>query len=138
MFFFRTLIRGLILLMALTLTGCLFNHGPDQDSVRQILQDQIDPTGKIIVVQSIDHMNAAEHDKQWAVDVSATLVFKKSAEQLAQSLQAPGSGAGLLGTMGQIGLVLQFGNFKAGQTQAYQTRLALWRGANGWMPVTRR
>lgn len=138
MSFFRPLSRTFIVLALFALTGCgFFSHGPDKDTVRQILQDQIDPSGKVVIVQSIDSLNAAEQGQQWLVDVNATLLFKKSAEQLAQSLQAPSSGAGMLGTMGQIGLVLQFGNFKAGQTQAYQTRLVLLHGSGGWMPAHR-
>lgn len=138
MSFFRPLSRTFIVLALFALTGCgFFSHGPDKDTVRQILQDQIDPSGKVVIVQSIDSLNAAEQGQQWLVDVNATLLFKKSAEQLAQSLQAPSSGAGMLGTMGQIGLVLQFGNFKAGQTQAYQARLVLLHGSGGWMPAHR-
>lgn len=122
----------------MSLGGCLFNHGPDKDSVRQILQDQLDPSGKVIVVERIDSLNSAEQNHQWTVDVAATLVFKQSAEQVAKSLQNADSASSLLGTVGQIGLMLQFGNFKAGQTQTYRTRLQLLKGSSGWMPIKRK
>jgi len=132
------LTRSLFLLVLLSLGGCLFNNGPDKDSVRQILQDQLDPSGKVIVVERIDSLNAAEQDQKWTVDVAATLAFKQSAEQVAKSLQSADSASSLLGTVGQIGLMLQFGNFKAGQTQTYRTRLQLLKGSSGWMPVERK
>ncbi|OZB83706.1 MAG: hypothetical protein B7X28_01710 [Halothiobacillus sp. 13-55-253] len=132
------LTRSLFLLALLSLAGCLFNNGPDKDSVRQILQDQLDPSGKVIVVERIDSLNSAEQDQKWAVDVAATLVFKQSAEQVAKSLQSADSANSLLGTVGQIGLMLQFGNFKAGQTQTYHSRLQLLKGSSGWMPVERK
>jgi len=132
------LTRSLFLLALLSLAGCLFNNGPDKDSVRQILQDQLDPSGKVIVVERIDSLNSAEQDQKWAVDVAATLVFKQSAEQVAKSLQSADSASSLLGTVGQIGLMLQFGNFKAGQTQTYHSRLQLLKGSSGWMPVERK
>ena len=80
--------RILLVLALLPLGGCLFNNGPDKDSVRQILQDQIDPSGRVIVVERIDSVNSAEQHQQWTVDVVATLMFRQSAEQLAKSLQA--------------------------------------------------
>lgn len=132
------LTRSLFLLVFLSLGGCLFNNGPDKDSVRQILQDQLDPSGKVIVVEHIDSLNAAEQDQKWTVDTAATLVFKQSAEQVAKSLQSADSASSLLGTVGQIGLMLQFGNFKAGQTQTYHARLQLLKGSSGWMPVERK
>ena len=132
------LTRSLFLLVFLSLGGCLFNNGPDKDSVRQILQDQLDPSGKVIVVEHIDSINAAEQDQKWTVDTAATLVFKQSAEQVAKSLQSADSASSLLGTVGQIGLMLQFGNFKAGQTQTYHARLQLLKGSSGWMPVERK
>jgi hypothetical protein len=122
----------------MSLGGCLFNNGPDKDSVRQILQDQLDPSGKVIVVEHIDSLNSAEHDQKWTVDTAATLIFKQSAEQVAKSLQSADSASSLLGTVGQIGLMLQFGNFKAGQTQTYHARLQLLKGSSGWMPVERK
>lgn len=132
------LTRSLFLLVLLSLGGCLFNNGPDKDSVRQILQDQLDPSGKVILVERIDSLNAAEQDQKWTVDVTATLAFKQSAEQVAKSLQNADSASGLLGTVGQIGLMLQFGNFKEGQTQTYRTRLQLLKGSSGWMPAERK
>ncbi|MBD3816764.1 MAG: hypothetical protein IE913_10020 [Halothiobacillus sp.] len=132
------LTRSLFLLVLLSLAGCLFNNGPDKDSVRQILQDQLDPSGKVIVVERIDSLNSAEQDQKWTVDVAATLLFKQSAEQVAKSLQSADSASSLLGTVGQIGLMLQFGNFKAGQTQTYHSRLQLLKGSSGWMPVERK
>ena len=132
------LTRSLFLLVFLSLGGCQFNNGPDKDSVRQILQDQLDPSGKVIVVEHIDSINAAEQDQKWTVDTAATLVFKQSAEQVAKSLQSADSASSLLGTVGQIGLMLQFGNFKAGQTQTYHARLQLLKGSSGWMPVERK
>lgn len=134
----RFLSRGLLIPLLLSLAGCLFNNGPDKDSVRQILQDQLDPSGKVIVVERIDSLNAAEQNKQWTVDVAATLAFKQSAEQVAKSLQSADSASSLLGAVGQLGLMLQFGDFKAGQTQTYRTRLHLLKGSSGWMPVERR
>lgn len=130
--------RSLFFLVILSLGGCLFNNGPDKDSVRQILQDQIDPSGKVIVVEHIDSLNAAEQNQQWTVDVTATLAFKQSAEQVAASMQNADSADSLLGTVGQLGLMLRFGNFKAGQTQTYRARLQLLKGSNGWMPVERK
>lgn len=132
------LTRSLFLLVLLSLAGCLFNNGPDKDSVRQILQDQLDPSGKVIVVERINSLNSAEQDQKWTVDVAATLLFKQSAEQLAKSLQSADSASSLLGTVGQIGLMLQFGNFKAGQTRTYHSRLQLLKGSSGWMPVERK
>ena len=125
----------LLSVVFMSLGGCLFNNGPDKDSVRQILQDQLDPSGKVIVVEHIDSLNSAEHDQKWTVDTAATLIFKQSAEQVAKSLQSADSASSLLGTVGQIGLMLQFGNFKAGQTQTYHTRLQLLKGSTGWQPV---
>lgn len=132
------LTRSLFLLVLISLGGCLFNNGPDKDSVRQILQDQLDPSGKVIVVERIDSLNSAEQNQQWTVDAAATLIFKQSAEQVAKSLQSADSASSLLGTVGQIGLMLQFGNFKEGQTQTYRTRLQLLKGTSGWMPVERK
>lgn len=128
----------LLSVVFMSLGGCLFNNGPDKDSVRQILQDQLDPSGKVIVVERIDSLNSAEHDQKWTVDTAATLIFKQSAEQVAKSLQSADSASSLLGTVGQIGLMLQFGNFKAGQTQTYHARLQLLKGSSGWMPVERK
>lgn len=138
--FFTRSLFPLVFLSAvfMSLGGCLFNHGPDTDSVRQILQDQLDPSGKVIVVERIDSLNSAEQNHQWTVDVAATLVFKQSAEQVAKSLQNADSASSLLGAVGQIGLMLQFGNFKAGQTQTYRTRLQLLKGSSGWMPIKRK
>lgn len=135
---FRHFPRLLVILSVLTLTACGFNNGPDKDAVRQILQDQIDPSGKIVIVQRIDTLNAAEQSKRWIVDVKATLLFKKNVEQVAQSLEHAASASDMLGTVGQIGLALRFGNFKAGQTQPYQTRLTLLHGSAGWMPAPAR
>lgn len=134
--FTRVLYRALMILALAALAGCgFFSHGPDKDAIRQILQNQIDPSGKTVVVERIDALNAAEQGKQWVVDVKATLLFKKDVAQIAQSLEQAGSGSDVLGTVGKIGLALRFGNFKAGQTQPYQTRLTLLHGSSGWMPA---
>lgn len=137
-FLTRSLFPLVFLFVVLSLGGCLFNNGPDKDSVRQILQDQLDPSGKVIVVERIDSLNSAEQNKQWTVDAAATLMFKQSAEQVAKSMQNADSASSLLGTVGQIGLMLQFGNFKAGQTKTYRTRLHLLKGSGGWMPIKRK
>lgn len=134
----RHLPRLILALAIMTLAACGFHNGPDKDAVRQILQDQIDPSGQVVVVQSIDALNAAEQAPNWIVDVKATLLFKKNVQQLAQSLEHAASGSDMLGTVGQIGLALRFGNFKAGETQPYQTRLVLLHGSAGWMPAPAR
>ncbi|MHB1230368.1 MAG: hypothetical protein ACYCY3_08705 [Halothiobacillus sp.] len=133
--FMRLGLRSLGVVLLLSLAGCLFNQGPDKEAIRQILQDKLDPSGKVIVVQAINTLNAAEQNQRWTVDVTATLLFKQGADEVANTLQNANSVANFLGTAGQIGLMLQFGNFKAGQTQAYSTRLTLLKGSSGWMPI---
>ncbi len=127
------------LCLIVLLAGCGLNSGPDTSSVRQILQDQLDPSGKVIVVQSIDHLNAVKPENpqnpRWTVDVTATLRFQQSAAGVAATLQNADSVPNFLSTAGQIGLMLQFGNFKAGETQTYRTRLELLKGSSGWMPA---
>ncbi|OYY56402.1 MAG: hypothetical protein B7Y53_01890 [Halothiobacillus sp. 28-55-5] len=127
------------LVFILFLTGCGFNQGPDKNAVRQILQDKLDPSGQVIVVQTINTLNAAApadaQNPRWMVDVTATLLFKQSAAEVAGALQNANSVPNFLSTAGQISLMLQFGNFKAGETQAYHTRLVLLKGSSGWMPA---
>lgn len=127
----------ILLLSTLMLTGC-FNSGPDKDSVQRILQDRIDHTGSVVVVSKIDKLNAGKHGGHWLVDVKATLTFKKGADDLAKAVQdAPTTKGveGLMGSLSQMGFLLKFGNFKAGETMPYQTRLTLIHGDNGWMPL---
>ncbi len=123
--------------LVLFLTSCGFNQGPDKNTVRQILQDKLDPSSQVIVVQTINTLNAAkpaaEQNPRWMVDVDATLLFKQSAAEVASALQNTRSVPNFLSTAGQISLMLQFGNFKAGETQAYHTRLVLLKGSSGWM-----
>ncbi|WP_407275958.1 hypothetical protein [Halothiobacillus sp. DCM-1] len=134
----RPVLWMVLLALVAGLGGCLFNHGPDDSSVRQILQDQLDPSATVLVVQKIDALNAAKQPSgQWQVDVTATLLFKQSAETMATTLDRSQPAAGFLGKIGQLGLILQFGNFKAGQTLPYQTRLTLLQGSAGWMPASR-
>jgi hypothetical protein len=125
--------------LVLLLAGCGFNQGPDKNAVRQILQDKLDPSAKVIVVQTIDQLNAAQptdgQNPRWMVDVTVTLLFKQSAAEVAGALQNADSVPNFLSTAGQISLMLQFGNFKAGETQAYRTRLVLLKGSSGWMPA---
>ena len=126
-----------VLAVSTGLSGC-FNAGPDDSAVRQILQDQLDPGATVLVVRQIDSLNAAEQATgRWLVDVTATVVFKQSAEKVATTLDGERPVQGFLGKIGQIGLMLQFGNFKAGQTAPYQTRLMLLKGSEGWMPAER-
>ncbi len=128
----------IVLLLGAALGGCLFNQGPDDSSVRQILQDQLDPGATVLVVSQIDALNSVqEASGRWLVDVTATVQFKQSAESMATSLDQNHPVDGLLGKIGQIGLMLQFGSFKAGQTAPYQTRLVLLKGSAGWMPADR-
>jgi len=134
---FRGIGALFLLLSSLTLTGC-FNNGPDADSVQQILQDQIDHTASVVEVSKIDKLNSAKQGDHWLVDVKATLTFQKNAADLAKGVQdAPGSKGvhGLIGSLSQMGYVLKFGDFKAGETMPYQTRLKLIHGENGWMPL---
>lgn len=126
------------LILAVGVTGCVFHSGPDDSSVRQILQDQLDPGATVLVVSRIDSLNAvSEASGRWLVDVTATVSFKQDAETMAATLDSERPLHGFLGKIGQIGLMLQFGNFKAGQTAPYQTRLILRQGSTGWMPVER-
>jgi len=124
-----------LLLGTLLLTGC-FNQGPDKDSVRQILQSQIDPKGEVVVVSKIDKLNAAKKGDHWLADVDATLTFQRSADDLTRGVQDAPSGNGvhnLVQSLSQVGLVLKFGAFKKGETQPYHTRMTLIRGDQGWM-----
>mgnify|MGYP001626176836 CR=1 FL=1 len=130
---------GLGLILIMLLVGCGVNQAPDKNAVRQILQDKLDPSAKVIVVQAIDTLNAVQPAKgqnpRWLVDVTATLLFKQGATEVAGALQHTDSVPNFLSTAGQISLMLQFGNFKAGETQVYRTRLELLKGSLGWMPA---
>lgn len=133
-------VMALILLGVLSvgLSGCWFNQGPDDSAVRQIVQDQLDPSATVLVVSRIASLNAVEQAQgRWLVDVSAVVSFKQSAQAMATTLEGGNPVAGFMGTLGQIGLMLQFGNFKAGETAPYQTRLVLLRGSAGWMLADR-
>ena len=133
----RAVMLWIALLASTALLGGCFGGGPDKDEVRQILQQQIDDTGKVVVVSKIDHLNSAKQAHDWLVDVKATLTFKMSAEDMAKSLQnAPSEQglSGMAGSLSQMGMVLKYGNFKAGDTRKISTRLKLIHGDQGWMP----
>lgn len=133
-------VMALILLGVLSagLSGCWFNQGPDDSAVRQIVQDQLDPSATVLMVSRIASLNAVEQAQgRWLVDVSAVVSFKQSAQAMAKTLEGGNPVAGFMGKLGQIGLMLQFGNFKAGETAPYQTRLVLLNGSAGWMLADR-
>ena len=124
---------ALALLAALALTGC--SQGPDRAEVQAVLQEQIDPRAEVVIVERIDSMNAAERGDVWVVDVEATLLFPRDLADVARELGSSGEGA--LDHLGRLGLMLRFGEFEAGDTRPYRTRLELIEGRDGWMADTR-
>jgi len=120
---------GGLLFAALLLAACGLS-GPDRGDVRSILQEGLDHTGEVVVVDSIDEMNAARQDDVWVVDVKATLRFPQSLADVAKGMQEDGGAAE---SLGRLGLMLRFGQFEAGETRPYRTRLKLIEGKNGWM-----
>lgn len=117
------------LFLAIVLVGCGLG-GPSQTDVREILQTELDPAGEVVVVESIDNMNAAQQHDIWLVDVEATLRFPQSLTEVAEDMQKNG---GAMESLSRLGLMLRFGQFEAGETRPYRTRLRLIDGKNGWM-----
>ncbi|MCL7745132.1 hypothetical protein LV476_09315 [Guyparkeria hydrothermalis] len=117
------------LLLAILLAGCGLG-GPNQADVREILQAELDPSREVVVVESIDNMNAAQQRDMWLVDVEATLRFPQSLTEVAEDMQENG---GAMESLTRLGLMLRFGQFEAGETRPYRTRLRLIDGKNGWM-----
>jgi hypothetical protein len=125
-------IVGLILLLATAiLAGC--SRGPTEAEVQRLLQERIDPTAEVVVVERIDSMNAAERGETWVVDTEATLRFPKALGDVARELGESRSADGPLDSLGRLGLMLRFGEFEAGETRPYRARLELIEGQNGWM-----
>ena len=117
------------LMMAMLLAGCGPN-APSQNAVQEILQAELDPSGEVVRVASIDRMNAAEQGDVWLVDVEATLLFPRSLGDVARGMQEQGGAAE---NLSRLGLMLRFGKFEAGETRPFRTRLKLIDGKNGWM-----
>ncbi|HSH84748.1 MAG TPA: hypothetical protein VK979_06280 [Guyparkeria sp.] len=118
-----------LLFATLLLAGCGLS-GPDRADLQSVLQQELDPSGEVVVVDSIEQMNAAEQDGIWLVDVEASLRFPQSLAAVVRDMQEDGD---LAQNLGRLGLVLRFGQFEAGETQPYQTRLELIKGRSGWM-----
>ncbi|MFA7522172.1 MAG: hypothetical protein WCY71_04545 [Halothiobacillaceae bacterium] len=118
-----------LLFTALLLAGCGLS-GPDRADLQSILQQELDPSGEVVVVDSIEQMNIAEQGDIWLVDVKATLRFPQSLAEVVRDMQEDGD---LAQNLGRLGLMLRFGQFEAGETQPYQTRLKLIKGRSGWM-----
>lgn len=118
-----------LLLAALLLTGCGLS-GPDRTDVQSILQEELDPSGEVVIVAAIDQLNAAQQDDVWVVDVKATLRFPQSLADVAKGMQEDGGAAE---SLSRLGLMLRFGQFEAGETRPYRARLKLIEGKNGWM-----
>ncbi len=123
----------LALLAGMALSGC--SQGPDRAEVQALLQQQVDPRAEVVVVERIDSMNAAERGEVWLVDVEATLLFPRDLADVARDMGDSESGETALDHLGRLGLVLRFGEFEAGETRPYRTRLELIEGRDGWMPV---
>ena len=115
--------------LAVLLAGCGPN-APKQPDVHEILQSELDPSGEVVVVESIDELNAAEQGDIWLVDVEATLRFPQSLTEVARGMQENGGAAE---SLSRLGLMLRFGQFEAGETRPYRSRLRLIDGDNGWM-----
>ncbi|MFO7582435.1 hypothetical protein [Guyparkeria sp.] len=126
---------ALALLAALALAGC--SQGPDRAEVQAALQQQIDPRAEVVIVERIDSMNAAERGEVWLVDVEATLRFPRDLADVARDMGGADAGESALDHLGRVGLMLRFGEFEAGETRPYRTRLELIEGRDGWMPVAR-
>ncbi len=122
------LLPGLLLLVAWVLSAC--SQGPGKADVQAILQEQVDPGVQVVIVERIDRLNAAERGDVWLVDVEATLRFPRGLADVARDMRQAGSGHEALG---RLGLVLRFGEFEAGETRPFQTRLKLIEGRDGWM-----
>ncbi|MFP4639344.1 MAG: hypothetical protein ACLFMY_02755 [Guyparkeria sp.] len=88
-----------------------------------------------MIVERIDSMNAAARGDVWVVDVEATLLFPRDLADVARELGSSGEGA--LDHLGRLELMLRFGEFEAGDTRPYRTRLELIEGRDGWMADTR-
>ena len=117
------------LFLAALLAGC-GPSAPKQADVREILQAELDPSSEVVLVESIDDLNAAEQGDVWLVDVKATLRFPQSLTEVARGMQENGGAAE---SLSRLGLMLRFGQFEAGETRPYRTRLTLIDGRNGWM-----
>lgn len=122
------LLPGLLVLMAWVLSAC--SQGPGNADVQAILQEQVDPGAQVVIVDRIDQLNVAEREDVWLVDVEATLRFPRGLADVARDMRQAGSGREALG---RLGLVLRFGEFEAGETRPFQTRLKLIEGRDGWM-----
>ena len=118
-----------LFLAALLLAGCS-PSGPSKTDVQDILQSELDPSGEVVRVETIDQLNAAEQGDVWLADVKATLRFPQSLTEVAQGMQENGGAAE---SLSRLGLMLRFGKFEAGETRPYRTRLTLIEGKNGWM-----
>jgi len=117
------------LLLALLLAGC-GAAGPSEAEVREILQSELDPSGEVVQVASIDNLNVAEQGDVWLADVEATIRFPQSLTGVARGMQEDGGAAE---SLSRLGLMLRFGQFEAGETRPYRARLQLIDGQNGWM-----
>lgn len=118
-----------LFLAATLLAGCS-PSGPSKADVQEILQSELDPSGEVVQVETIDQLNAAEQGDVWLADVKATLRFPQSLTEVAQGMQENGGAAE---SLSRLGLMLRFGQFEAGETRPYRSRLTLIEGKNGWM-----
>lgn len=98
--------------------------------MREILQSELDPSGEVVVVESIDRLNVARQGDVWLAEVTASLRFTQDLSEVVAGLQEPGGAAR---SLTRLGLVMRFGSFEAGETRQYQQRLELIEGRNGWM-----
>ncbi|HER35484.1 MAG: hypothetical protein JXJ30_04835 [Halothiobacillaceae bacterium] len=125
----RPLVSLAALLTYLFLTGC-GAAGPNETEVRDILQSALDPTGEVVMVETIDRLNVAQQGALWVADVTATLRFPRSLTAVVGEMGEDGSATQ---TLTRLGLMMRFGPFKAGETRVYDRRLRLIEGRNGWM-----
>lgn len=132
----KKFIFAFILSLVCILAGCS-GRPSDSEIETQITGKFLSNGGEeIFAVENFKKTNGFEKDsKTYIADVRYELVFKKSLQELAQTLknesqQSPfeAMGAGL----GVMALKLQYGDFKAGHRVEKEEKVTFIKTENGW------